>query len=133
MLFATPLGRLADRVGRGVVFLGGYGALLSVYLILLTPSLSGFAVMTALLLLGLYYAATDGVLAALGSSHLPEELRGSGLAILGTATSAARLVASLLFGALWTAAGVGGALGCFAIGLVLATALSGWGLRRGHA
>ena len=33
-----------------------------------------------LALLGTYYAATDGVLMAMGSEHIPEALRGSGLA-----------------------------------------------------
>src|SRR3954447_22852623 len=31
MVLAAPLGRLADRVGRGRVFLGGYGCLMAVY------------------------------------------------------------------------------------------------------
>ena len=37
MLLAVPVGRLADRVGRGRVFLGGYVALLAVYGVLLRP------------------------------------------------------------------------------------------------
>ena len=56
-----------------------------------------------LILLGTYYAATDGVLMALASATVPEHLRGSGLALLVTATSLAKLVASIAFGALWTA------------------------------
>ena len=39
-------------------------------------------------LLGGYYAATDGVLAALASGILPSAPRGSGLALLATATAA---------------------------------------------
>ena len=31
MLLAAPLGRLADRVGRGRVLIGGYILLLAVY------------------------------------------------------------------------------------------------------
>ena len=49
-------------------------------------------------LLGAYYAATDGVLMALGSAVVPDEVRGSGLALLGSATSVARLFASVAFG-----------------------------------
>ena len=52
-------------------------------------------------LLGSYYAATDGVLMALGSAVVPDEVRGSGLALLGTTTSVARLIASVAFGAVW--------------------------------
>ena len=39
---------------------------------------------------------------ALGSAVVPDEVRGSGLALLGSATSLARLVASVAFGGLWT-------------------------------
>ena len=39
MLLALPVGRLADRVGRGWVFVGGYALLLLVYMSLLLPPL----------------------------------------------------------------------------------------------
>jgi MFS family permease len=124
MVLAVPMGRLADRVGRARVLLGGYGLLLGVYLTLLSP-LAGVALLVAALaMLGAYYAATDGVLMALGSTIVPEELRGSGLALLGTATSVARLVASLAFGALWTLWGMDVAMACFAVALVAAAALT---------
>jgi MFS family permease len=122
MVLAVPMGRLADRIGRGRVLLGGYALLLAVYLTLLSP-LGGWPLLVASLgLLGAYYAATDGVLMALGSAIVPEELRGSGLALLGTATSVARLVASLAFGALWTVWGADAAIACFAVALVVAAA-----------
>jgi hypothetical protein len=82
-----------------------------------------------LALLGTYYAATDGVLMAMGSTHLPEALRGSGLAFLGTATDVTRLFASLLFGALWTWIGVQHAIALFAAGLAIAMLLAVRGLR----
>ena len=65
------------------------------------------------LLLGVYYAATDGVLMALGSALSPPALRGTSLALLGTATSIARLLASVIFGALWMALGMEQAIVCF--------------------
>jgi chromate transport protein ChrA len=92
----------ADRIGRGRVFLGGYALLLIVYIALLAPALPGAAVAACVLFLGAYYAATDGVLMALAGATLPPALRASGLAIVTTTTSLAGLVASLLFGALWT-------------------------------
>lgn len=55
---------------------------------------------------GGYYAATDGVLMALASQGLPAKLRGSGLALAGTAVGLARLVSSVVFGALWMAFGL---------------------------
>ena len=39
MVLALPVGRLADRVGRGRVFVGGYVLLLLVYMSLLLPPL----------------------------------------------------------------------------------------------
>jgi MFS family permease len=130
MLLAAPMGRLADRVGRGRVLLGGYGLLLTVYALLLTP-LGGWPLLVATLgLLGTYYAATDGVLMAMGSAVVPESVRGSGLALLRTTTSAARLLASVLFGALWTLWGIEAAMACFIGGLVAAGVLAAFLLTR---
>ena len=124
MVLAAPIGRLADRVGRTRVLFGGYGLLLAVYAVLLGP-MGGWALLIASLgLLGAYYAATDGVLMALGSSVVPEEVRGSGLALLRTATSLARLFASIAFGALWAVWGIDAALTCFGGALLAATAVS---------
>jgi MFS family permease len=120
MLLAVPMGRLADRVGRGRVLLAGYGLLLAVYCLLLLPSAGWIVLALALGMLGTYYAATDGVLMAFASAVVPDEVRGSGLALLGTATSIARLVASLAFGLLWTLWGTRVAFACFGVALVIA-------------
>jgi MFS family permease len=133
MLLAAPAGRLADRVGRGRVMLGGYLLLLAVYAVLLGPFSGTPALFLTLFLLGAYYAATDGVLMAFGSAHVPEALRGSGLSLLGTAVSAARLVASVLFGALWTWQGIETALAIFAGALVVAIAVATVALRSSRA
>jgi MFS family permease len=133
MLLAAPAGRLADRVGRGRVLLAGYVLLLAVYGVLLGPSTGMAGLFVILFMLGAYYAATDGVLMALGSAQVPEELRGSGLALLGTAVSTARLFASVLFGALWTWMGIQTALGIFAGALVVAMLVAGAALRGSHA
>jgi MFS family permease len=124
MLLAVPMGRLADRYGRARVLLGGYALLLGVYAAILLPLGGWVLVVTALGLLGAYYAATDGVLMALGSAVTPDELRGSGLALLGTATSLARLVASIAFGALWALWSIDAALACFGVALTVAAALA---------
>ena len=124
MVLAVPMGRLSDRIGRGRVLLGGYALLLGVYLTLLAP-IGGWILLAAVLgMLGCYYAATDGVLMALGSAVVPEDVRGSGLALLGTVTSLARLFASLAFGALWTVWGTNTAVACFAAALLAAGAFS---------
>jgi MFS family permease len=129
MLLAAPLGRVADRIGRGKVLIGGYVLLLAVYCLLMVPSLGTFGLIAVLALLGTYYAATDGVLMAMGSVHIPEALRGSGLALLGTATSITRLLASVMFGLLWTFVGLQATVAIFAAALVIAMLLAVRGLR----
>jgi MFS family permease len=124
MLLAVPMGKLADRYGRGRVLLCGYGLLIAVYATLLAPLGGWLMLALALGLLGTYYAATDGVIMALGSTVIPEEVRGSGLALVGTVTNIARLLASVAFGALWTITSLHTAIACFAVALLAATALA---------
>jgi MFS family permease len=121
MLLAVPVGRLADRIGRGRVFIGGYLLLLPVYASLLAPSTGIAGLAMALALVGASYAASDGVLAALASTTLDEDVRGSGLAVITTATNLARFVASIGFGALWTFAGLNTAV--LVCGFALAAAI----------
>ena len=129
MLLAIPVGRLADRVGRGRVFLAGYVPLVAAYLLLLVPGFGSIEIALFLVLLGTYYAATDGVLMALASMTLPAALRGSGLALLVTATSVGRLLASIVFGTIWTWQDVDTAIAAFAVGLLIAMALAATALR----
>ena len=125
MVLAVPAGRLADRVGRGRVFVGGYVLLLPVYASLLAPDLGYLGAGFALALVGASYAATDGVLAALASGTLDEEVRGSGLSVLTTATNLSRFVASVGFGALWTWAGLNTAVLVCGIALAAAIVVTG--------
>jgi len=124
MLLAAPVGRMADRVGRGRVLLGGYGLLLGVYCALLAPIGGPLLVALALILLGAHYAATDGVLAAFGSAIVPEHVRGSGLALLNTMTGLMKLLASIAFGAFWTLTSTNTAITVFAVALILAIGLA---------
>jgi MFS family permease len=131
MLLAVPVGRLADRVGRGRVFVGGYALLLGAYGALLLSEGGALTLVAVLLLLGGYYAATDGVLMALASVELPAALRASGLGILVTAVGLARFAAALLFGGLWTVAGLETALLVFGCGLAVAVVFASWRLPTG--
>ena len=130
MLLAVPFGRLADRIGRAKVFLAGYVTLAIAYAMLLLPGLSGLQIVATLVLLGAYYAMTDGVLQALASSLLPEELRATGLGLLTTATGAARLVGSIVFGIAWTLWGLQASLAIFLVALVAICLLAIVTLRR---
>jgi MFS family permease len=117
LILAIPLGRLADQVGRWRVFLAGYVGLLGVYAILLLPQLESLALLACLILFGTYYAATEGVLMAVASELLPPAQLTSGLALLTTVVILSRLVASVLYGVLWSWQGPRLTLCLFIIGL----------------
>ncbi|GAA2276142.1 MFS transporter [Nonomuraea roseoviolacea subsp. roseoviolacea] len=120
LLLAVPLGRLADRVGRGPMFVLGHLALVAVYGVL---AASG-PFWVVLPLLGLFYAATDGVLMAAAGPLLPPGLRTSGLALLQTGQAVARMVSSILYGAAWAA--FGPVPGLVAMGVGVVACLSLW-------
>ncbi len=124
MLLAVPVGRIADRIGRGRVLLCGYGLLLCVYGALLAPLHGPLLVALALALMGAFYAATDGVLAAFGSALVPETVRGSGLALINTTSGVAKLASSIAFGALWTLTSTDTAIAVFGGALALAMILT---------
>jgi len=124
LILALPAGHLADRWGRHRVFLAGQGLVLGIYGLLLAAELSVAGIVACVALLGAYYAATDGVLAALAGSVLQKEHLTTGLAILGTTTALSRLFASSLFGALWSWRGPTEALVLFGLGLLFAAVLA---------
>jgi hypothetical protein len=125
LLLAVPLGRWADRVGRWRVFVGGHGALLLAYGLLLSRLHAGGVLPYAVLALhGTFYAATDGVLMAAAAGSVPAALRSSGLALIQTGQAAARFVCSLAFGAAWTLWGDHTALAGAAVALLASVVLS---------
>ncbi|MFG2976045.1 MFS transporter [Streptomyces sp. NPDC048331] len=101
LLLAVPAGRIADRTGRRTAFLLGHCGLLGAYALLLAP-VSTPTVVGVLALLGIFYAATDGVLMALAAPALPTAGRAGGLAVLQTGQALARLLGAAGFGAAWT-------------------------------
>ncbi|MGW2176871.1 MFS transporter [Streptomyces sp. NPDC001732] len=112
LLLAIPAGRIADRIGRRLPFLYGHLALLGVYATLLAPFGGPALLLLApvLVLLGVFYATTDGVLMALAGPVLPADGRAGGLALLQTGQALARMLAAAGFGAAWTLWGEGTAL-----------------------
>ncbi|MEU9303793.1 MFS transporter [Streptomyces sp. NPDC048269] len=122
-LLALPLGRLADRIGRTRVFLGGHLALLLAYGLLLAGGHHPWLPYAVLLLHGGFYAATDGVLMAAAAAAVPGEHRGGGLALVQTGQALARFAAALGFGAAWTFWGPRPALGVAVVLLAAAVAV----------
>ncbi len=119
MALAIPVGRLADRIGRVPVLLAGHALLFPVYGLLLT-SVGTWGVLIALIALGAYFAATDGVTTALAGAILPERIQATGIGILITVMSLGKFVSSLAFGALWFALGLQDAVLIFTLGLLAA-------------
>ncbi|MER6776119.1 MULTISPECIES: MFS transporter [unclassified Streptomyces] len=131
LLLAVPAGALADRIGRRTVFLAGHALLLAGYgLLLWAPHWPALPYLV-LVLHGLFYAATDGVLPAAVGATVPAKLRATGLAVVGTSQALARFGCSLAFGAAWTVWGAGPALAAAAAGLCCCAAVAGFVLRPG--
>lgn len=119
LLLAAPLGALADRIGRLPVMLGGYAALIVVYLLLFGP-VRGWPLIVAVLgLYGIFYAATDGVLMALAGPLLPERLRTTGIALIQSGQALAYLGSSVLFGLAWQVWGPEAASRIAALGVLI--------------
>ncbi|RLU89103.1 MFS transporter [Streptomyces griseocarneus] len=124
LLLAVPLGAVADRTGRRRLFLCGHLALLAAYGLLIAPlGISPVLPLVVLTLHGSFYAATDGVLAAVTADAVPEAIRGTGLAVVQTGQTAARFVCSIAFGTAWTVWGDRPALGTAAAGLAVSAAV----------
>jgi MFS family permease len=138
-LFSIPAGLCADRFGRVSIFLGGYAVLGGIYLLLLfMPTVGLPAQVGCLLLLGIYYAGTEGVLMAMTSAAVPPEARASGLAVLATAIALGKMGSSLLFGWMWEGFGDRSAIVVFIGILMAATLVAGFcfrviGGKRSHA
>lgn len=117
---AIPIGRLADREGRAKVLIWGHGALLAAYAAVALPWNIVASTVVALLLLGTFYAATDGVIAALAGQLVPPAVRASGIASAQTVVALARMGSSAAFGTLWFVFGPEVALGLVALALLVA-------------
>ncbi|MGQ7311829.1 MFS transporter [Microbacterium arabinogalactanolyticum] len=118
LVFAVPFGRLADRIGRRLPFLLGNLALLGAYSTMLLPIDGPLLLVLTLGMLGLFYAATDGVLMALAGPGIPRDRRAGGLALLQTGQAVGRLLAAVLFGAAWTLWGLGAAFSAASVALL---------------
>lgn len=134
LILAVPLGRLADRWGKARVFIAGHVALLACYLLAAAPIGGLGPTVACLVLLGAFYAATDGVLAALASQLTPPDKLATGLGAAQTVVALSRMTASVGFGVLWFALGPSVAMvvvgSCLAVGVVASWFILRGGLRQ---
>ncbi|MET0480676.1 MAG: MFS transporter [Mycetocola sp.] len=119
LALAIPLGRLADRFGRARIFILGHIALLAAYVCAALPAAGWQLTVACLVLLGTFYAATDGILAALASQATSIDTLASGIAAAQTSVAAARLLASVGFGLLWYSIGRDNAMAVVAVALAV--------------
>ncbi len=105
LALALPLGRLADRAGRARVVVLGHVGLGAAYLCACSPLGGVAATVLCLVLLGAFYAATDGVLAAIAGRLVPPSMRASGIASAQTTVAVARMVSTMGCGLLWMSLG----------------------------
>lgn len=103
-LFAIPLGKLSDKIGRRRLVVPGYLLYGIVYF--------GFAlfetqtyIIILFILYGLYQAFITGAEKAYISEYSPKEMKGTMLGLYGTAQGIGLLFASLIAGFLWTVIG----------------------------
>jgi MFS family permease len=120
LTLAIPFGRVADRFGRARVMVVGHLFLVGTYLCACGPVGSWWVVVLCLLLLGSFYASTDGVLAAAAASVVRPQVRGSAIATAQSAVALTRLGAAVGFGWTWTLVGPGRAALAMAGLLVIA-------------
>ena len=105
LAFAVPVGRLADRFGRARTFVLGHVFLLAAYLSATLPITGAAITIVCLVLLGGYYAATDGILAVLATQFTTADTRATAIGAAQTVVAVARFISAAGFGILWFAIG----------------------------
>lgn len=98
---SVPLGRLADRIGERMVITGGFAAAVLSYIGMIFSS-NIFLLAAFFSLLGVYFAATDGMQRMLAAKSLPDGLLATGQGFLNMALGFSSLGAGLIGGFLWS-------------------------------
>jgi MFS family permease len=132
LALSIPFGLLADRVGRARVMVAAHVFLVGACLCVAGPVHGVAAVAGCLLLLGAFYAATDGVLAAATVALAPSGMGATAIATSQSVVAGTRLLASLGFGWLWLTLGVQQAVLVMMTALLLAIPVA-WRLVRASA
>ncbi len=105
LIFAVPVGKIADRFGRGRTFVVGHLLLLAAYVSASLPVTGAAITILCLVLLGGFYAATDGILSVLATQFTTPATRATSIAAAQTVVAVSRFVAAAGFGILWFAIG----------------------------
>ncbi|MBI2055242.1 MAG: MFS transporter [Candidatus Sungbacteria bacterium] len=96
-VLSSPMGILADKIGKRWTLIGGYAIFAFIYFIFANTSTSN-AVWALFIAYGLYYAATDGVGRAIVADLVPAEFRGTAYGVFHAITGLALLPGSVVFG-----------------------------------
>ncbi|MCE5222683.1 MFS transporter [bacterium] len=99
-VFAFPLGRLSDRIGRKKLLVSGYLVFSLVYLLFAIAN-HQTTLIAAFVLYGLYTALIVGVERAFVAEISPRDLKGTMLGMQSTIVGIALLPASAIAGVLW--------------------------------
>ena len=120
LALAVPVGRLADRFGRARTLVLGHGLLLAAYVSATLPMTGPVITIVCLVLLGGYYAATDGILAVLATQFTTSDTRATAIAAAQTVVAIARFISAAGFGILWFAIGREWSMMLVTIGIAIA-------------
>jgi MFS family permease len=143
MVTAVWFGRYAERRNPLTLYIGAYVGLLVMYLGWLVwasvhsaPSAAPLSMenvtigLMIVLLTGIFYGASDGILMASLVKQLNPAVLTTGLALFATLQGVVKIVSSTAYGWLWQSYGTHTATMLFAAGLTLCIALAVWGWRR---
>lgn len=119
-LGSAPLAGLSDRIGRRRLIAGGWIVYALVYAVLGVSALPSAALWALFAVYGLFLAATEGAEKACVADLAPVAQLGRAFGWFHLIAGLCLLPASLLFGALWSAAGAGTACGFAAACALLA-------------
>jgi MFS family permease len=127
---AYPAGLLADRVSHRALLLTGFAMLVAADIAL--GGAQGLAmVAVGVILWGLHMGLTQGLLATMVAASAPAGLRGTAFGFFNLVSGLAMLVASVVAGWLWDAAGAAATF--YAAALISAIALCLLAVRRGYS
>ncbi|MCX6772292.1 MAG: MFS transporter [Candidatus Micrarchaeota archaeon] len=114
MIFSVPIGQLSDKIGRKPIIVASF----FLYALIVAGFIfanSFWQVAALFAVYGIFVTTDESVNKAYISDMVPEKSRGIALGAYNSAVGAVYLPASVIFGALWAAAGAPVAFGAAAV------------------